>query len=176
VGKTTFARRLAERLAMPHIELDALYWKANWVPRAPAAFRSLVEEAIAGGRWALDGNYSAVRDLIWSRATSVIWLDYGFPRVVWQVLARTLGRTLRREELFGGNRESLRSAFLSRDSILLWAVTTFHRRRRQYRALFDARTFPHLTTIEFQEPGEAEAFLRAVPPENLTGLATQSRQ
>jgi len=77
---------------MPHIELDALYWEPNWVPRAPAAFRSLVEEA-----------------------------------VVWQVLVWTLGCTLRRKEMFGGGRESLGSAFLSRDSILLWAVTTFHR-------------------------------------------------
>jgi hypothetical protein len=63
-----------------------------------------------------------------------------------------------------GNRESLRSAFLSRESILPWAITSFHRRRRQYRALFDARTFPHLRTIEFQEPGEAEEFMRSLPP------------
>lgn len=164
-GKTTFAGRLAERLHVPHIELDALYWESNWVPRAPATFRTLVEDAIAGERWVLDGNYSAVRDLVWARATSVVWLDYGLPRVAWQVLSRTLRRALRREELFGGNRESLRSAFVSRESILLWAITTFHRRRRQYRELFDARTFPHLRTIEFREPSEAEEFLRALSPE-----------
>ena len=163
-GKTTFARRLAERLHVSHIELDALYWEPNWVPRAPAAFRGLVSEAIAEDRWVLDGNYSAVRELVWARATSVIWLDYGLPRVVWQVLTRTLGRALWRRELFSGNRESLRSAFLSRESILLWAITSFQRRRRQYRALFDARTFPHLRTIEFREPSEAEEFLRSLPP------------
>jgi hypothetical protein len=112
----------------------------------------------------LDGNYSAVQGLVWARATSVIWLDYSLPRVLWQVLTRTLGRALWREELFGGNRESLRSAFLSRESILLWATMTFHRRRRQYRALFDAQTFPHLRTIEFREPGEAQEFLGSLSP------------
>jgi adenylate kinase family enzyme len=163
-GKTTFARRLAERLGVSRIELDALYWGPSWVPREPAAFRALVAEAIAAERWVLDGNYSAVRELVWARATSFVWLDYGLSRVVWQVLTRTLGRALRREELFGGKRESLRGAFLSRESILLRAITTFHRRRRQYRAFFDA-PFPHPRTIRFGGPREAEAFLRGVSAE-----------
>ena len=165
VGKTTFARRFAERLHVTHIELDALYWEPNWVPRAPAVFRGLVSEAIADDRWMLDGNYSAVQGLILARATSVIWLDYGFPRVMRQVLTRTLGRVISREEVFDGNRESVRSAFLSRQSILLWAIMTFRRRRRQYRVLFDAQTFPHFRRIEFRVPGEAEELLRSLSPE-----------
>jgi len=29
-GKTTFANKLAGILRIPHVELDALYWEANW--------------------------------------------------------------------------------------------------------------------------------------------------
>ena len=55
---------------------------------------------------------------------------------------RTIRRVLTQEELYSGNRESLRMAFLSRESILWWVITTFHRRRKRYRQLFDMRHLP----------------------------------
>jgi adenylate kinase family enzyme len=33
-GKTTLAITLSQRLGVPHIELDALYWQPNWTPPA----------------------------------------------------------------------------------------------------------------------------------------------
>ena len=118
VGKTIFARSLAEALCCPHIELDALYWQPNWTPRPPEEFRKLVAQELSLGCWVTDGNYSVVRDLIWSRTTTVIWLNYGFPLVLWRALTRTVRRVLTQEDLFSANRESLRLAFFSRDSIL----------------------------------------------------------
>jgi hypothetical protein len=47
----------------------------------------------------------------------------------------------------------------SRESILWWVLTTFHRRRKQYRQLFDARTYPQLVYVEFRNPLEAHNFL-----------------
>ena len=113
VGKTTFAQALARVLSSPHIELDALYWQPNWTPRPPEEFRKLVEQELSQGCWVTDGNYSVVRDLVWSRATTVIWLNYGFPLVLWRALTRTARRVLTQEELFSGNRESLRMALFS---------------------------------------------------------------
>ncbi len=159
VGKTIFARSLAEALCCPHIELDALYWQPNWVPRASDEFRALTVLALSQDCWIIDGNYSVVRDLIWSRATTVIWLNYGFPLVLWRALTRTVRRVLTQEELFSGNRESLRMAFFSRESILWWVLTTFHRRRKRYRELFDMRTSPQLIYVEFRKPTEAQNFL-----------------
>jgi hypothetical protein len=45
---------------------------------------------------------------------------------------------------------------------LWWVITTFHRRRRQYRTLFDRPAFPHLEAIELRTPAEAERLLRRV--------------
>lgn len=159
VGKTIFARSVAEALCCPHVELDALYWQPNWIPRPPDEFRELVAQELAQGCWVADGNYSVVRDLIWSRATTVIWLNYSFQIVLWRALTRTIRRVLTKEELFSGNRESLRMAFFSRDSILWWALTTFHRRRKQYRQLFDTRISLQPVYVELRNPSEAQHFL-----------------
>jgi adenylate kinase family enzyme len=166
-GKTTFAAALAARLQAPHIELDALHWRADWVPAPRADFRRAVAAATAADRWVSDGNYSMVRDLVWRRATAVIWLDYPFPTVLWRALYRTVRRALQREELYSGNRETFRKALLSRDSILLWVLTTYGRRRREFPRLFGQPAFAHLETIAFRLPREADAFLR--------GAAAQTR-
>ncbi|WP_423226670.1 AAA family ATPase, partial [Candidatus Amarolinea aalborgensis] len=39
-GKTTLARRLALALGIPHIELDALHWEANWQEAPVEVFRA----------------------------------------------------------------------------------------------------------------------------------------
>lgn len=129
-GKTTFARSLANALTLPHIELDTLFWQLNWVARPSEEFRALTAEAILGDCWGTDGNYGIVRDLVWSRATMVIWLNYAFPIILWRAFTRTVRRVLTRKELFSGNRESLRMAFFSRESIVWWGITTFHPRRK----------------------------------------------
>jgi adenylate kinase family enzyme len=159
-GKTTFAAALAAGREVPHIELDALHWRPGWVPAPREAFRQAVAAATSGDRWVSDGNYSAVRDLVWGRATAVIWLDYSFATVLQRALYRTARRAHLRQELYSGNRETFRRALLSRDSILWWVVTTWGRRRREYRELFEQAAFAHLEVIALASPREADRFLR----------------
>lgn len=159
-GKTTLATELAARAGAPHIHLDALYWLSEWRPRPLEEFRELVGEAVSGDRWVADGNYGSARDLVWTRATAVVWLNYPFRIVMTRALRRTIGRVIRGEELFAGNRETVRKAFLSRDSILLWVLKTHGRNRREYRGLLDSDAFPGLTAIELRHPAETQRFLR----------------
>jgi adenylate kinase family enzyme len=79
-GKTTLARQIARHFQIPHIELDTLHWEPNWTPAAPEMFRQRVREAVAGNRWVVDGNYGGVgvRDIVWSQADTVVFLDYSF--------------------------------------------------------------------------------------------------
>jgi hypothetical protein len=106
----------------------------------------------------MDGNYSSTaRDIVWDRATTLIWLNYPFRVVFWRALRRTVLRVANQEELYSGNRETFRQSFLSRESIILWAITTYHRRRREYRRILDEGVFPHLRVIELRSPAEAEA-------------------
>lgn len=159
-GKSTFARSLAASRGCPVIELDELYWSPGWTPKPPAEFLRLVSEATSGERWVAAGNYGLARDALWGRATTIVWLNFGLPRVFWRGLRRTVARVVSGEELFHGNRESFRRSFLSRDSILWWILTTFHRRQREFEALRGTGAFAHLQWHEARHPREAHAILR----------------
>lgn len=161
-GKTTFAGRLAILLGVRHIELDELHWAQGWVERDDEDFRARARGACAGERWVSDGNYGQVRDIVWPRATAVIWLNYRFPLVLYRCLVRTIRRAVTREELFSGNRESFRMSFMSRDSIILWVIRTHHRRRRAYPALLADPAWSHLHVIVLTSPAETERFLHSV--------------
>lgn len=157
-GKTTFARRLASLFGVPHTEMDELFWGENWTPKPAAEFHRLVTEAAEGDAWALDGNYRAVRDVLWSRATLIVWLNYSFPTVFGRALRRTFGRLLSGQALWHGNVESVRRTF-SRDSILLWVATTYRRKRQEFQDLRASNTSPQVNWLELKHPAEAEQLL-----------------
>lgn len=161
-GKTTLARRIAQRLSIPHVELDALHWQPGWVEAEPAILRERVGSATRGQAWVVDGNYSKVRDIVWPRATTIIWLDYPLPLVMWRVTSRTVVRALRRQELWNGNRESVRMSFLSRDSVILWALTSHGRRHREYSALFARPEHAHLDVLRHRSPRQTETWLAMI--------------
>ena len=86
-GKTTLARRVAEVIESPHIELDAIHWGPNWREAPTEEFRAAVRRLVEGQSWVIDGNYSKVRDIVWPRATDAVWLNYSFPVVFARALA-----------------------------------------------------------------------------------------
>src|SRR5437763_13527293 len=94
VGKTTLSRALAARLGAAHVELDAIFHQPGWTPLATPEFRCRVGQVVAGERWVVDGNYSRVRDLVWARADTVVWLDLPRRTVMRRLLGRTAGRLL----------------------------------------------------------------------------------
>ena len=108
-GKSTLATSLAVVLGVPHLELDGVFHQPGWVPLPEDEFRRAVAAAVAGDGWVTDGNYSTVRPLVWARADTVVWLDLPRRTVMRQVVWRTLRRAVTRQELWNGNRESLRN-------------------------------------------------------------------
>ena len=159
-GKTTFAARLSKALGQPTADLDELFWAPNWQPKPLEEFRRLTEQAASSERWVVAGNYSDVRAVLWPRATTIVWLNYGFAVVLWRAVTRTVRRIATREVLWQGNQESFKRSFLSRESILVWVVSTFHKRRRQFQAVRTSNSYPHLSWVVFNYPAEAERFVR----------------
>lgn len=158
-GKTTLAKNISMACGIDHIELDAIHWNPGWCKTPSEEFRKRVSEAVRKESWVADGNYKVVRDIIWLRATEVIWINYSFPVVFLRALRRTIARSVTKEELFSGNYETFTTSFLSRDSILLWVLNTYNRRRRDYPRLFKEKRYSHLLVTELSHPRQAEELL-----------------
>ena len=123
-GKTTFARRLAERARLPLIHLDALYWRHGWDPTPADEWRAKVVALVREPAWIMDGNYGGTLDIRLAACDAVVFLD--MPRLVclWRVVRRQLQhRGQNRAELPAGCPERLTWEFLK------W-IWTYPARRR----------------------------------------------
>jgi adenylate kinase family enzyme len=112
-GKSTLARRLAERLDLPLIHLDREYFGPGWTMPPRPEWRERVRALAARPAWVMDGNYSSTFDLRMPRAQAIVWLD--LPRwrciagVLWRV-AKHYGRV--RPDLGPGCTERFDGSFL----------------------------------------------------------------
>jgi adenylate kinase family enzyme len=160
-GKTTLARALAGRLGVPHVELDGIFYQANWRRLPREEFRARVAAATAGDGWVVDGNHRNIRDLVWVRADTLVWNDLGRPVVTWRVLSRTVRRWVLREEVWNGNREPLRWMLTlnRRKSVILWSITSHSRRRHEFAALPADPRWAHLTWVRLRSRRAVRAFL-----------------
>lgn len=131
-GKSVLADRVAARTGLARLDLDAVFWDAGWRMRDLAEAHRLVREFVDGhpDGWVADGNWTSrlggmIDPGTPGGADTVVWLDLPRPRVMRQIVARTLRRGILREELWHGNRERLGN-ILRRDperNIVRWAWT-----------------------------------------------------
>jgi adenylate kinase family enzyme len=135
-GKTTLALQLAQRLDLCHVELDSLYWEADWQPVSRDHFLERVAQALGPEAWVADGNYGQARDLIWGSADTLIWLDMPLLLALWRVISRTLRRIAAREVLWNGNRETIGNALLSRDGLVLYLFKSRRQHKKNYPLAF----------------------------------------
>lgn len=162
-GKTHVAKAIAARLGIKYICNDALIWRADWqlVPK-PERLPGF-DAATDCDAWVIDGNVGAYTSpenaILLERADTIVWLDLP-RRTVWrQVIVRTTKRVLFREELWHGNRETFRTSFLSRDSIILWSIQTFSKCRSRYQEMFTDDRWAHLQRIRLANSRQVRTWL-----------------
>lgn len=160
-GKTTLAKRIATILDVPHLELDSVHHLPEWEPIDTELFRSHVSDFTAADRWVVDGNYSKVRDIVWGRADTVIFLDLPRWRVMARLVPRTLRRMITREELWNGNRERF-SNLMSRnpeENLLVWSWTRHELQVERFEAAVVDTKWNHITFLRLRNPHEIEGLL-----------------
>jgi adenylate kinase family enzyme len=158
-GKTTLAGRLAGRLGVAHVELDALRHGPGWRPRDEFERDAMAAAEQPG--WVVDGDYAAVRDLFWERADTLVWLDLPRAVVMVRVIRRSAARAVLRRELWNGNRERLRD-WLDPQHPIRWAWSQHGRRRRELEARVADPRFAGLRIVRLRRAGDAGRWLAAV--------------
>lgn len=159
-GKSTLARRLGERLGLPVVHLDVLFWEPGWKKPDNDAFRARLSAAIAGDDWVTDGNYvSRSFDLRLPRADLVIWMDT--PRLVCfgRVLVRT-ALALPRADLAAGCSERVWDAETLEFFRYTW---DFDRKSRPRIEAAQAAMAPDAPAVRLRTRRDIDAFIAALP-------------
>ena len=166
-GKTTVGRLLATRLGVPFVELDALNHGPGWTEATAEQLRARVAPIVATDGWVIDGGYRGkLGDLVLEAADTVVWLD--LPRREWlpRLFRRTVRRIVRREELWGGNRESFGNAFLMRDGLLRFAWRNYGVRRATYPS-----ELARFHVVRLRSQREVDAWLASITGEAVSADA-----
>lgn len=165
-GKTTLARELAQALGVPHVELDSLFFGRNFTTVPLVVLRERTSAAIAGERWVTDGNKRAVRDLVWPRADTIVWLDYPITVSLWRLGKRALRRTsaLKAEAAEAGEKGGLAKKLLSGAKGVLTALRSHMGQRREYPMLFAQPENRHLAVVRLRSPRATQRWLSRVTP------------
>jgi adenylate kinase family enzyme len=158
-GKTTLAERIAARLGIEHVEIDALHHGPGWTPRPE--FLDDVRALAARQAWVTEWQYADARPVLIRRATLAVWLDYPLWLRMSRNIRRSVSRSLRRTPLWNGNVEPpLWTILTDRDHIIRWAWRTRHKYDDVIELL--ARERPGLPVVRLCSQAEADAWLASL--------------
>jgi adenylate kinase family enzyme len=87
-GKSTLSATLGQRLALPVIHMDALYWQPGWQEPEKPDWQARVQVLCQGERWVMDGNYSGTLAQRLAACDTVILLDLPPLLCLWRALWR----------------------------------------------------------------------------------------
>lgn len=157
-GKSTLARALGERLRLPVIHMDSLFWKPGWTESDHDEFRAKVEAAANTDAWVMDGGYITQSTRRFERADLIVWIELP----IWLCLMRAFRRSLlnfgrTRADLAPGCPERFDLAFY--DYIWNWDRRT---RPRMDKAL--AEFAPATPVIRLRSDRAMRAFVSALAP------------
>lgn len=75
-GKSTLARQLGEKLGIPVIHLDKLFWKPGWVESTEQEIDEKIIAELQKSWWIIDGNYNRTLPLRLQHCDTVIYMDF----------------------------------------------------------------------------------------------------
>lgn len=89
-GKSTVARELGERLGLPVVHLDQIFWRPGWQALPLAEWQAQHAELCAETQWVQDGNYGSTMDHRLAACDAVVFLDLPWWRCLYRVMRRRI--------------------------------------------------------------------------------------
>ena len=154
-GKSTLARKLGDKLGIPVVHLDRLFWRPGWVQAPQEEFDALLQAELEKDKWIMDGNFS--RTMAWrvEKCDTIIYLDFSRFACLGGILKRELtsyGKV--RPDMGEGCPERVDWEFLQ------W-IWNYNRNKREsnYRLLNEAT---HAQTIVLKNRRAVKMFLKSL--------------
>ena len=152
-GKSTLAVALGEKLGLPVVHLDQLWWKEGWRNVTREEFDSRLAMAMNMDGWIIDGNYSRTMEMRLAKCDTVIYLDFGRWACLRGMCQRVFGNYGKaRPDMAQGCPERFDPSFVK----WIWDYNK-NNRVRNYMYLAQAK---HAKTIVLKNRKEIKAFLR----------------
>ena len=155
-GKSTLARQLGEKLRLPVVHLDQLFWKTGWVEVTREEFDEKLALELAKPAWIMDGNFNRTIPQRLERCDTVIYLDFHRVTCLLGVLKRIItsyGKT--RPDMAEGCPERFDLDFLK----WVWNFNRDGKRERYYRLLNEAKD---VQTIVLKNRRMVKRFLNSI--------------
>lgn len=157
VGKSTFARRLGEKLGIEVTHLDRLYWEPGWKEAPVAEFSQAQEQIVQREQWIIEGNYTSTFPIREPHADTVIYLELPLYICLYRVLKRRIqfhGKT--RDDLTEGCPEKIDWPFLR------FILTTYSRRKKKMKERMERYTSEGKTVYYLQSSKQINEYLKNV--------------
>jgi adenylate kinase family enzyme len=154
-GKSTFGRRLADKLGLPFVSIDQIYWQPGWREPKPEEFAAKMTREAEKPGWVMDGNYttSGAGELRRTRADTVLWFDLPRRVCMFSVIRRSAtgyGRVP--PEMAPGCPEKF-------DWVFLRYVWTYRAAQRPKLLTYFSALRPDQRLVTFTTRAQADAFL-----------------
>ena len=154
-GKSTLARQLGEKLDIPVVHLDKLFWKPGWVQVSQEEFDAVLQVELEKEKWIMDGNFNRTMPQRIKRCDTIIYLDFSRLACLMGVVKRVLttyGKV--RPDMGEGCPERIDFEFLK----WVWNYNK-NKRERNYRLLNEAEG---VETIVLKNRRMVKRFLRSL--------------
>ena len=89
-GKSTMARQLGDKLQIPVVHLDKLFWKPGWVESSREEIDAKIMAEMAKPQWIMDGNYNRTLAERMRHCDTIIYLDFSRFACLMGVLKRVI--------------------------------------------------------------------------------------
>lgn len=131
-GKTTLGRKISNKLSLFQVDLDEYHYLPNWVEKENSVFINDVLNAIDNKEgWVVSGSYQSIlKDTVWRRTETIVWLDYPLYVILGRYFKRTFRRVVYKEKCCGENYETLGRTF-SKNSLFLWIFKSYWAKKRR---------------------------------------------
>ena len=112
-GKSTFAKRLSQRVGIDVKHLDRFYWRAGWQEPSKEEWLQTVTELTSGDSWIMDGNFGGTLEFRLQHCDTIVFLDMPRLLCLWRIVKRRLlYRNRSRPDMAEGCSERLNWEFI----------------------------------------------------------------